>query len=216
MTRAGDERAGDAALMRLVRAIVADQPDVAIAMLRASPALATRALKTGATRSAARPFFFHDLARYAYAGDTALHFAAAAYRPHVAEQLLAAGADVRAANRRGDEPLHAAAAGVPGTAAFNPEAQAETIKLLIAAGADPNAFDKAGTTPLHRAVRTRCARAVEALLQGGADLTFETRRGSTALRLASVSSGRGGVGLPEAKAEQAKILDLLQRFAGAR
>jgi ankyrin repeat protein len=44
-----------------------------------------------------------------------------------------------------------------------------TIAHLIEAGADPNPTDKSGVTPLHRAVRTRCAAAVKALLEAGAD-----------------------------------------------
>ena len=83
--------------------------------------------------------------------------------------MIAAGADIRARNRRGAEPLHYAADGVRGSRAFNPRAQAATIACLIAAGADPNAIDKRSVTPLHRAVRTRCAAAVGALLDGGAD-----------------------------------------------
>lgn len=56
---------------------------------------------------------------------------------------------------------------MPGLPAWNPDAQVATIGCLIAAGADPNAMDKSGVAPLHRAVRARCAAAVEALLDGG-------------------------------------------------
>ncbi len=56
------------------------------------------------------------------AGDTALHIAAAAYRTDLAQRLVAAGADVRARNRRGAEPLHYAATGAPGSAGGTPEA----------------------------------------------------------------------------------------------
>ena len=76
-----------------------------------------------------------------------------------------------ARNRRGAEPLHAAAAGMPGSPDWDPQAQAATIARLIAAGADPNASDQGGATPLHKAVRTRCAAAVKALIDGGADPT---------------------------------------------
>jgi hypothetical protein len=53
----------------------------------------------------------------------ALHVAAAAYSVAVASQLLASGADVRAKNRRGAEPLHFAMLGVPGPQRWNPGAQ---------------------------------------------------------------------------------------------
>lgn len=41
-----------------------------------------------------------------YAGDTALHLAAAAHQPDLVRTLLQMGADVDAANRRGAQPLH--------------------------------------------------------------------------------------------------------------
>src|SRR5882672_1583615 len=47
-----------------------------------------------------------------YAGDTALHVAAAGYRLEIARMLLAAGADAGSAkNRRCSQPLHYAADG---------------------------------------------------------------------------------------------------------
>ena len=69
--------------------------------------------------------------------------------------LLAASADVRARNRFGDEPLHAAAVGRPGDPGWNPDAQTATIALLVESGADPNGVNKRGVGPLHIAVRTR-------------------------------------------------------------
>jgi hypothetical protein len=41
----------------------------------------------GASRHESSSFFFEDIAHYLYAGDTALHMAAAAFRRHVAELL---------------------------------------------------------------------------------------------------------------------------------
>jgi hypothetical protein len=68
-----------------------------------------------------------------------------------------------------------------------------------------------GATPLHRAVRTRCASAVRALLDHGADPTIRNKNGSTAMQLALRTTGRGGSGSPEAKIQQQEILLLLQR-----
>jgi len=83
------------------------------------------------------------------------------------------------------------------------------VTLLLEAGADPDAADAGGTTPLLRAVRNRCAAAVRALLDGGADARRANKHGSTPRDLALVTSGRGGSGSPEARAQQQEILRLL-------
>jgi ankyrin repeat protein len=66
-------------------------------------------------------------------------------------------------------------------------------------------------TPLHRAVRNRCAAAVGALLEGGADAGRKNKSGSTPLQLALLSTGRGGAGTAAAKAQQAEIIRLLEQ-----
>jgi ankyrin repeat protein len=152
----------------------------------------------------------YEIGHYIYAGDTALHVAAAAHQQEIVQKLIAAGANVRARNRRGAEPLHYAADGMPGSHTWNPPAQAETVARLIEAGADPNATDKSGVTPLHRAVRTRCGAAVKALLEAGADPRRRNKSGSTPMLLATQSTGRGGSGSCEAKAQQELIVQLLQ------
>jgi len=58
-------------------------------------------------------------------------------------------------------------------------------------------------------VRTRCAAAVRALLDGGADPRRTNKSGSTPLQLATHNTGRGGTGSAQAKAEQAQIIRLL-------
>ncbi|HXU68749.1 MAG TPA: ankyrin repeat domain-containing protein [Polyangia bacterium] len=199
----------DAALMGLMRQIADGDAAAVKKALAGSPLMAGASIEEGATRRSARPWFLADVQHYVYGGDTALHVAAATYRHAIARVLLTAGADVRARNRRGQEPLHYAADGVPGARGWDPKAQAATIARLIAAGADPNAGDSTGVTPLHRAVRTRCAAAVEALLAGGADPRRKTDKGSTAARLAQVATGRGGSGSAEAKAQQEQIVKLL-------
>jgi hypothetical protein len=206
----------DAALMRLARAIVAGDASAAATLIAASPALASARFEEGATRASATPHYLAEIGYHIYAGATALHVAAAAYRHEIAKALIAAGADIRARNRRGAEPLHAASVGTPSSPAWNPEAQVAIIACLIAAGADPNAVDKSGVTPLHRAVRTRCAAAVRALLERGADPLRKNGNGSTPIDLASRNTGRGGTGSPEAKAEQREIVRLLAPYGVGR
>lgn len=201
----------DSALRRLMRAIASGDGPAALDLLSASPALATAALKQGATRAAATDNFLTEISHYVYAGDTALHVAAAAHQPEIARALIGLGADIAASNRRGATPLHYAADGSPGSPQWNPVHQAETIAVLIASGADPNAGDKNGVTPLHRAVRTRCAAAVSALLDGGADARRQNGNGSTAIMLATRQTGRSGSGSPDAKAQQVEIIRLFER-----
>jgi Ankyrin repeats (many copies)/Ankyrin repeat len=194
----------------LVQAIVFADITTAKEMLAASPKLALERAVHGSARETAEDTFFEEILHYLYEGDSALHMAAAAYQAEIAIDLIAKGADVRARNRRGAEPLHYASDGVPGSRRWDPPAQAATIAILIKAGADPNAIDKSGVAPLHRAVRTRCAAAVEALIQGGADPCARNKSGSTPLLLASQNTGRGGSGSPEARAQQEGILHTLR------
>jgi hypothetical protein len=193
----------------LVDAIVANDRSLFSKLLDGSSALATASFSQGATRQGAESCFIKEIGHYIYSGDTALHFAAASYRYEMADKLIKAGAAVRAKNRRGGEPLHAAAFGSPSSPRWDPMSQATTIVRLIEAGADPNAQNMDGATPLHRAVRTRCAGAVRTLLDHGSDPAIRNKNGSTALQLAVHTTGRGGSGLPEAKAEQQEILLLL-------
>ena len=203
--------ASDARLMILLRAIIADDAATPAKLLAESPELVNTRIEQGATRQSATGHYLVEIQHYLYAGDSALHAAAAAYRPAMVRLLVAGGAQVDARNRRGAQPLHYAADGTPGSRTWNPRAQAETVTCLIDAGADPNATDKSGVRPLHRAVRTRCAAAVSALLDGGADPRGTNNRGSTPRQLATRTTGRGGSGSPEAKAQQEEILKQFQR-----
>jgi len=197
----------DASLERLVRAIREHDGPLALRLLAASPDLARASFVSGATRQAPKPY---------YAGDTALHAAAAVYDAAIVRKLIVMGANARAKNRRGAEPLHSAAVGQPGSDAWNPLAQAETIAILIKVGADPNAVDMDEVTPLHRAVRTRCAAAVQALLDGGADIQARNKNGSRPADLATRNTGRGGSGSAAAKQQQQEILRLLHMGDDAR
>lgn len=179
--------------------------------LESDPDLAIRASPCGATRRDAERFFFPAVAHYLYAGDTPLHLAAAACRTEAARLLVEHGADCRARNRLGAEPLHYAARRGPDA----PETQGELIRYLVSLGGEPNARDRSGAAPLHLAVRARSADAVRVLLELGADAKLPNGSGSTPLHLAVQPTGRGGAGSPEALAGQAEIIRLLLRH-GAR
>ncbi|HEY1859718.1 MAG TPA: ankyrin repeat domain-containing protein [Gemmataceae bacterium] len=199
----------DSSLMALFRAMVLGETKRVSRLLAKSPELARQALGEGASRETAKGCFFTEIMHYVYAGDTALHVAAAAYQPEVARELVGHGAWPGARNRRGAEPLHYAADGIPGSAYWNPDAQAAIVEYLIEAGADPNAADKSGVAPLHRAVRTRCAAAVRALLAHGADPLRQNKSGSTPLHLAVQTTGRGGAGSSQSRQQQEHIIRLL-------
>ena len=194
-------------LAGLLAAIAAGDGALVRASLEAAPALATARL---ARRD---EFFIAHCHAQVYEGATALHAAAFSYDRETARDLVARGADVRARDRRGAEPLHAAVIGEPGTANWNPARQRAVIEYLVDAGADPDAAASGGVTPLHRAVRNRCSAAVEALLRAGADPRAANDHGSTPSDLARWATGRGGVGSEAAKAEQQIILDLLEPSA---
>jgi ankyrin repeat protein len=205
----------DPAFLRVVEVINAGDQTEAAQLLDASPQLAGVRCVGGATRQAAKDWWIEEIGHYLNAGDTLLHIAAAAYAAELVPRLVSAGADVHAANRREAQPLHYAADGGPGNRRWDPPAQGETVRRLLEAGADPNAPDKSGTTPLHRAVRNRCAAAVEVLLIGGADPTRDNGRGSSPMKLAEVMTGGGGTGSAAAKEQQAEIVQLLTQYGGA-
>src|SRR5438105_2783224 len=212
MTKKNDNKhEPDSSLMALFHAIISDEPDRISRLLEESPELARQALGTGASRQSETPYFFRQIMHYVYAGDTALHVAAAAYQRDVARKLVEQDARLCARNRRGAEPLHYAADGIPGSAYWNPDAQAAVIEYLIEAAADPNSADKSGVAPLHRAVRTRCAAAVNALLAHGADPRLKNGSGSSPLQLARQTTGRGGSGSDAARQQHSEIIGMLSR-----
>jgi ankyrin repeat protein len=198
------------AFLELVRLIVDGDALNVSRRLRADPSLATMASPVGATRQRATDFFFTEIGHYMYAGDTALHMAAAAFSVPIAKVLVAHGADCRAKNRRGAEPLHYAA----DANRSEPRAQAAVIAYLISVGGDPNAVDGSGVSPLHRAVRTRSLAAVRALLDGGAKARQANGSGSTPLHLAVQNTGASGSGSAEARREQEGIIKLLIERGG--
>ena len=197
--------------LRFIRLVASGDADEILRRLATDNSLARSPATAGATRNSAAQFFFPEIAHYAYAGDTPLHIAAAAFRRDVAQLLVAHGADCHARNRRGAEPLHYAA----DANRWSPAAQSDVIAYLTSVGADANATDKSGVTPLHRAIRTRSLSAVQALLNAGADPLQTNGSGSTPLHLAVRTTGRSGSGTELAREQQLEIIRLLIS-AGAR
>jgi Ankyrin repeats (many copies) len=195
--------ATDLDLVALLREIGSGEGTVAEQPLAAAPHLSVARIQR------TEEFFLDACRAQVYAGDTALHGAAFAYDTVFARRLIESGADVRARNRRGGEPLHAATIGGPGSSHWDPTRQRAVIEYLIEVGADPNAVALGGVTPLHRAVRNRCSAAVDALLRLGADPRLANDNGSTAVDLARWTTGRPGSGSAEARVQQQVILDLL-------
>ena len=204
-----DSMVSDRDLLVFMRVIGDGDRAASMQLLATSPTLAIAQLRNGGTRTTAEEFFLSERHMQLYAGDTALHVAAASYDTALARKLMESGADVRSKNRRGAQPLHAAVIGAPGASSWAPR-QVEVIRYLIEAGADPEATAAGGVTPLLRAVRNRCSAAVRALLDAGVDPHRTNDNGSSALALARLTTGRGGTGLPEAKAEQARIIQMLE------
>ena len=122
--------------------------DAVTALLAAAPELSQLAIDEGASRARPSEFFLDGIGHHLYAGDTALHVAAAAYLVPLARDLVSLGANVAAGNRRRAQPLHYAADGNPVSVRWNPIAQAETIVYLISVGADPDATGPPVASPL--------------------------------------------------------------------
>lgn len=186
---------------RLLAAIVADDSAKVAALLKREPGLAKSLISTAR-------LYHSKILHWIYAGDTALHLAAAGHRVELVRLLIASGADPNArTNHRSSSPLHYASDGNPGKAAWDEKKQVATIRRLIDARADVNLPDKNGATPLHRAVRTRCAAAVRFLLKAGGDPLLKNKSGSTPFHLAVQNTGRGGSGRELAIAGQREIID---------
>src|SRR3984957_16521000 len=100
--------------MRLLAAIANLDHQAAMDLLDATPSLATAGL---ARRD---EFFLAERLAQVYEGDTALHAAGFSYDAEMAQDLITRGADIRARNRRGAEPLPAALMGAPGSATWDP------------------------------------------------------------------------------------------------
>jgi ankyrin repeat protein len=109
-------------------------------------------------------------------GMTALHWAVQHDDLELSDQLLRAGASVKAVNRYGVMPLSLACTNGNGA----------LVELLLNAGADPNAALPGGETPLMTASRTGALASVKTLLTRGAAVDAkDASRGQTALMWAA-------------------------------
>lgn len=190
----------------VLTAIVEDDRSAVKALLKSDGGLAARRIP--------KPKFYNGkIFHWIYAGDAALHLAAAGYRVEIVRLLLSAGADPSSAsNHRRSTALHYAADGFINGPAWDAKRQVATIRCLLDQGANIHAQDKNGATPLHRAVRTRCAAAVRCLLRAGSDPALRNKAGSTPFHLAVQNTGRGGTGAAAAVSAQREII---QEFLSA-
>ena len=185
---------------KLLTAILDDDRSAVETLLNAEAGLATQLIP--------KPKLYQSkIFHWIYAGDTALHLAAAGYRVEIVRLLLEAGANPNAAtNHRRSTPLHYAADGFITGPVWDAKRQVETISSLLKHGADLHSQDKNGASALHRAVRTRCAAAVRFLLRARSDPTLKNLSGSTPFHLAVQNTGRGGSGASLAKTAQQEII----------
>jgi ankyrin repeat protein len=111
----------------------------------------------------------------AVAADNSLAGLIQAGNRDAALKMIAAGADVNAAQGDGTTPLHWAVYKIDG----------ELTRALLARGAKPNVINKYGSSPLAEAVKVADARLVGMLLDAGSDANVPNQEGQTALMLAA-------------------------------
>jgi ankyrin repeat protein len=119
-------------------------------------------------------------------GSTALHEASQSDNLEIADLLIAAGADVKAASRYNITPLSLACG----------NGSAAVIERLLKAGADPDGTSEEGQTALMTASLTGKVDAVKALLTHGAKVNIqEPVKGQSALMWAASEGNTAALGL---------------------
>ena len=206
-----------AALIELIRAIAGGDTVTATQLLAAAPELARTSIEVGASRANPSEFFLDGIGHHVYAGDTALHVAAAAYLVPVCARAGRAGARSMPRIAAAGQPLHYAADGNPESARWNPPAQAEMITLPdhgagpirtpsdrrrhAAASGRPHAVRRRGPGPASKAGPTRTSR---------------TRTGRPRSPWPTSPPAGAAPDQRSAKAQQAEIVALLEALRQAR
>jgi ankyrin repeat protein len=116
-------------------------------------------------------------------GSTALEWAVQRDDAKMVDTLIRAGANVRAVNAFGVQPVAIAAE----------KGNAEVLRLLLSAGADPDAGLSAGETALMTAARTGTVAPIQLLLEQGAKVDARDARGQTALMWASARNNADAI-----------------------
>ncbi|MEX0762123.1 MAG: ankyrin repeat domain-containing protein [Dehalococcoidia bacterium] len=131
---------------------------------------------------------------YSHDGWTALHLACFFGHTHAVTLLLQNGAhvDTWSKNSMGNQPLHAACAGM---------GSHQVVQKLLDAGTPVSTAEHGGYTPLHLAAARGDLELVSLLVRRGADPTAKTDKGETA---ADIAASRGH---PEAAALLAPNLE---------
>src|ERR1700716_4030475 len=115
------------------------------------------------------------------AADDALAGLIQAGHRDAALKMIAAGADVNAAQGDGTTPLHWAVYKV----------DADLARALLERGAKPDVINNYGSSPLAEAVKIANARLVDMLLDAGGNVEVPNQEGQTPLMLAARAGSLG-------------------------
>jgi uncharacterized protein len=116
-------------------------------------------------------------------------------------KMIAAGADVNAAQGDGSTPLHWAVYKV----------DADLARALLARGAKPDVMNSYGSSPLAEAVKVANARLVEMLLDAGSNVEMPNQEGQTALMLAARA---GSLDVAELLVRRGADVDAKEKWRG--